>query len=413
MRKFWTAVHRWTGLSITAFLFVAGLTGSLLAFYSELDTWLNADLMTVVPRKVERLDLDILAERIEAGLPGYIVTGLTVSEQLDRAVTASVLPAGTEGSTLEAMTEAFIDPYDGRFLGARDASTAGLDARRLMPFLYSLHTSLHLPGVWGVWLMGGAALLWFFDNFVGAYLTFPMRPTNTRGGRRDHPKGWWIRWRPAWQIRTRASAYRLNFDVHRAFGLWFWAVLAMLALSSVYLNLPREVFNPVLGLFLRVTPFPTNFPKHFTEQRPMTFTQASTAARDGLPPSNSDLRLSFIGYDRETDVFRVGFGYPDAKTEWFDLRQENVFLEGRTGKVVGRFGSASATGAGDIFSNTLFPLHSGQLFGLPGRIVIALTGLTVTMLGMTGLVIWWRKRVARVSVRRKAMLARSAGTPVE
>ena len=36
-------------------------------------------------------------------------------------------------------------------------------------------------------------------------------------------KFWWNRWRPAWRIKFNAGAYRINFDIHRAFGLWTWA----------------------------------------------------------------------------------------------------------------------------------------------------------------------------------------------
>lgn len=403
MRPFWTIIHRWAGLAMAGCLIVAGLTGSLLAFYSELDGWLNADLMSVRPNPETRQSFEVLVRSAETALPGYTVTGLSVSEMPDRSVTASIVrssPLAATGSQ-PTMTEAFVDPYDGRFLGARDAATAGLDARRLMPFLYSLHTSLHLPGVWGVWLMGGAALIWFFDNFVGAYLTFPPHRRTTRSDRHHNEKSWLTRWKPAWRVKIPAGPYRLQFDLHRASGLWIWTLLGMLALSSVYLNLGREVFNPVLGIFARVTPYPEDFPKSNIGSMPLSFTVATELARQELPVGNADLRLSFVGYDRETDIFRVGFGYPDTKTEWFNLRQENVFIEGKTGRAVARFGNATATGAGDAFNTVLFPLHSGQIIGLPGRIIISFTGFAVAVLSVTGVVIWRRKWRARLSAKRK------------
>ncbi|MNN88395.1 hypothetical protein D3C81_2060750 [compost metagenome] len=43
-----------------------------------------------------------------------------------------------------------------------------------------------------------------------------------------------------------------------------------------------------------------------------------------------------------------------------------------------------------------FPLHSGRILGLPGRILISIMGLLVAMLSVTGVVIWWKKRKARV-----------------
>jgi uncharacterized iron-regulated membrane protein len=47
-------------------------------------------------------------------------------------------------------------------------------------------------------------------------------------------------------------------------------------------------------------------------------------------------------------------------------------------------------------------VHSGRIFGLPGRILISAMGLGVAMLSVTGVVIWLRKRRARLAVRRPA-----------
>ena len=58
--------------------------------------------------------------------------------------------------------------------------------------------------------------------------------------------------------------------------------------------------------------------------------------------------------------------------------------------------------AADIFVQAQFPLHSGRILGLPGRILISVMGLVVAALSVTGVVIWWRKRRARVRVRETA-----------
>ena len=66
--------------------------------------------------------------------------------------------------------------------------------------------------------------------------------------------------------------------------------------------------------------------------------------------------------------------------------------------------------AADIFVQAQFPLHSGRIVGLPGRILISIMGLVVAALSATGVVIWWRKRRARVRIRETAA-TRSTGLP--
>lgn len=53
-------------------------------------------------------------------------------------------------------------------------------------------------------------------------------------------------------------------------------------------------------------------------------------------------------------------------------------------------------------------IHGGRFLGLPGRILIAILGLAIALLSVTGVVIWWRKRRAR----QHAVLRREAGLTV-
>ena len=44
IRRYFIWQHRWAGLLMTGFLIVAGLTGTILAFDSEINQWLIPEL---------------------------------------------------------------------------------------------------------------------------------------------------------------------------------------------------------------------------------------------------------------------------------------------------------------------------------------------------------------------------------
>ena len=48
--------------------------------------------------------------------------------------------------------------------------------------------------------------------------------------------------------------------------------------------------------------------------------------------------------------------------------------------------------AGDVFLQAQYPLHSGRIAGLAGRILISASGLIVLVLTWTGIYLWLRKR---------------------
>ena len=60
--------------------------------------------------------------------------------------------------------------------------------------------------------------------------------------------------------------------------------------------------------------------------------------------------------------------------------------------------------AGDVFLNWMHPLHSGEAFGLTGRVLIFVAGLIPLLLAVTGFLRWRQK--ARVA-RHKAPVGRA------
>jgi len=67
--------------------------------------------------------------------------------------------------------------------------------------------------------------------------------------------------------------------------------------------------------------------------------------------------------------------------------------------------------AGDIFLQVQFPLHSGRIAGIPGRILISCLGLVVALLSTTGVVIWWQKRSASMVIASRASRKALASPP--
>ena len=72
MRPVLVLLHRYVGLATALFLFLAGLTGSLLAFHHEIDEWLNPGFYAV-GEGGERLSPGSLVQRVESRYPRQLV----------------------------------------------------------------------------------------------------------------------------------------------------------------------------------------------------------------------------------------------------------------------------------------------------------------------------------------------------
>jgi len=75
IRRYFIWQHRWAGLLITGFLFVAGLTGTILAFDREIDEWLIPE-MTHVPVQDVSAAYIVGCRRWRLGVPGVRRAGV-------------------------------------------------------------------------------------------------------------------------------------------------------------------------------------------------------------------------------------------------------------------------------------------------------------------------------------------------
>lgn len=412
MRLVFTLLHRWIGLTIAAFLIVSGTTGAVISWDHELDEWLNPNLNEVKSTGESKPALE-LVKQVEARDPRIAVLYFPLLAEPGESLALFVGPRpDPQTSRLYEVdyNQVFLDPVTGAELGRRLWGQAWPVTREtLVSFLYRLHYTLHIPELWsndriGLWLMGAVALVWALDCFIGFYLTLPLRHAPNAGRpaavERELRKGWWARWKPSWRIKTRGSTYRINFDIHRAFGLWTWLLLFILAFTGFSLNLYREIFLPAMSMISNVTPtvFETRPPvnKHSPIAPRLGYSEVLELADDEGRIRGWQEPVGALFYVPLWGVYGAMYfaGNPHGAS---GVGPARVYFDAQDGRVLGDRIPWSGTAA-DIFVQAQFPLHSGRILGMPGRILISLMGVVVTVLTITGVVIWYRKR--RVRVRR-------------
>lgn len=407
MRSALVVLHRYVGLALAIFLVVASLTGSVLVWQYELDAAVNPHWFKVRPPSPEAVPLDplVLRERVAAAYPQAVVNDVNLHirphASLVFGLETRAAAAEGEGAPL-AVDEVFVNPYTGDVLGARRHGVIQDGWHNLVPFLYRLHYALALDQV-GMWLMGVVSLLWTADCFIGAYLTFPAAQRAGHSLKRAWPARWW----PAWRLRVQGGNYKLNHDLHRAGGLWTWALLLVFAWSGVAFNLGHEVYLPAMQQAFAFQPLAEALSPR--RSKPSTHRidwrealaigerhTAELAAREGFQV----VRAESLQYLPAAASFRYRF------TSSLDIREEGstqVLFAAESGELLLSYLPTGKT-AGDTITTWLTSLHRAQVGGLPYRLVVAALGFVVAMLSLTGVVIWWKKRKGRlVSANRKAL----------
>ncbi|MDN5752566.1 MAG: PepSY domain-containing protein [Nitrosospira sp.] len=386
-------MHRWAGLFLAVFLFISGLTGAIISWDHELDEWLNPKLFKAQGEGAPQSPL-VLADQLEAADSRLLVTSVPLAVEPGHNLGLGVgsrLDPGT-GKALELdFNQIALDPVTGEVRGKRMWGEISLSRENLLPFLYKLHFSMHIPdgfGIeFGILFMGILAIVWALDCFIALWISFPKASA----------------WRKSFTFRRRQGNSKLNFDLHRSGGVWVWGFLLILAVTAVSMNLNQEVTRPLVSLFSTLTPSPFTGTPNPPDQpiEPSvdrrTILQLATAEAEkrgwSVPPGA-------IFYVPEFGIYGVTFFEPGHEHGDVGLGNPSLFFDGKDGSPVGA--TIPGTGsAGDIFMQAQFPLHSGRILGLPGRIFISAMGLVVAMLSVTGVIIWQKKRWVRKRVLAK------------
>jgi uncharacterized iron-regulated membrane protein len=383
--------HRYVGLLTAAFLFLAGVTGSLIAFYVQIDAALNPELFRARPSRAGAAMLDPfeLRDRLQQQLP---------KDQPVNGVLLHLQPGESVNYWIDGR-ETFVDPYTGKILGTRTWGDLSEGLANLMPFLYRLHFSLALDDV-GMFIFGIIALLWTLDCFVGAYLTFPL-PSQRAGG--STPAAWLRRWLPAWLIKTN-KLFALVFTWHRASGLWVWFMFLIFAWSAVALNLGEQVYDPIMRTFFGEDEQARAW-DHLPELDPprrapkIALRAAHAVARRLIAEQAGERGFDILG-ERSLDYQPEHGVYVYTIESTLDiserLAETSLAFDGDDGRVRA-FSAPTGAHTGSTISSWLVALHFGavRVGGLAYRSFVCVMGIVVALLSVTGVWIWWKKRKPR------------------
>jgi uncharacterized iron-regulated membrane protein len=348
VRRLLLAIHLYVGLAAALFLFVAALSGSVLAFEPDYDRWLHPGLWRAS----------------SAGAP--------VNEQrlADLVRTAAGAADGSAIRTIEfngagrahkfhlaAGREVFVDPARATILGERDGRTT---LRKFLFDVRRLHVQL-FANQWGEWTVDIATTAALLLIPTGACL-------------------WWRKKRVV--VRWRSSWRRISYDLHATLGVFGSIFVLVLVVTGFFL-----AFEPALHFVTRTAPVLEPDPPHsvvpadpFATARPSL--DAMLAAADRALPDEPTSQLVFP--ETRRGAVRV------VKTGRHGIGRSIVYVDVYAGTVLRADDFANAPGAERAHTINQ-ALHTGAMSGLLQRLLTVLASLSLAAVVLTGVLFWARR----------------------
>lgn len=379
MQKFWTKLHTVLGITAGVVLCVIGVTGALQSFEEELLHLFNGRIFQPEISANADSNVNELFAKVQTALPekrivswqarqtpGYpIRVGYTAREQQ---------PAPEAGAKREKpRTEyRYLDPTSG-------ALYPPLRGEKFFRTVNDIHRRL-AAGDWGKRIVGASVLCLVVLCLSGLYLRWPHNPLN---------------WRNWFRLDFKLKGRRFLRDLHMMTGTWLLLLYLSSALTGLYWS--YDWYKNGLYSLTGTTPpvreikleEPALHPPDIGKLWQVLLRESGGSFHDAT------LRLP------EKKEHAVEIRYLDANPP-HNRAFNRLFLDSDSGMLVARELYAEKS-AGAKFMASIFPLHTGNFFGLPGILLLMISSLLMPLFGITG----WKMYLDRHRREHGAGMARA------
>ena len=334
-----------------AFMVVLGVTGSIIAFEPELDRLLHPDLSRVKQggRKLSLVEIGAAASKKYGGEP-----------------VVAYLPSSSPAFATEVILSrgiVSVNQYTGEVLGIRTRGQTVLGLAR------ALHVRLATGDI-GRSILCWSNLAMLISLASGLYLWWPRKRVRIRGP-------WWSRL--FWS------------DLHNSFGILSLLPLLVLAATGAVIGFENEIASLMDKMYGTNS---VHSSQTHAQSEPVTVgveitpDQAVEIARAQLPAAMA-YRVQMPQYGGR---YVVTLTYSDNRIA---AGSNSISIDPWDGKVVGMNLSTSLTPR-ERFMAATEALHTGNILGMPTRIVAAVVSVFLPLQVVSGLWIWVRRsRIVR------------------
>ena len=339
-------IHRWIALLFAPLLLLQALTGALLLFHDPLTRLLGPE-----PSHSDgpAMPTSALVTAAQNDWPGFRLTRL-------------YLPA-----TKNDVAFALLDDGDGtkRYSAIDSGSARSLARGSIWRFPLEAALQIHfelLSGAFGLVIVTANGVMLCLIAASGTWSWWPG----------------WGRIGSSLKIRKNLPARLRLTAYHRSVGPLAFALLLFSGTTGVLLAVPN--FPPLGG-----TP---SAPTKSVELSDRQIDAAIATAQSAYPEANMrDIRFAPDG------IFAINFFAPRHGGESVDV----VTVTAVENRIISTLNAEE----NPALWLTVLPLHSGEKFGLPGRLLLLAEAAAILFLGISGPLAWWRSRKGKRSIKKQ------------
>lgn len=354
-RKLIYKLHKWAGLTLGAFIFLLALSGVAITFRHELLPKFYPELFHIrLSPGQQILPIVDLYDNAQSYLgSSKQITNLYASEDNDEAY---LFLYKDQSKTFPEMLT--INQFDGRIVGEMSM------IKNFFAVMLFMHSNFFIGKV-GKYFIGTLGFVLCFFVISGLYIWWPQAHLIQK-------------WKRTFQLSKAHLIQRL----HHSFGIIFALPLFISALTGalIIFDLTPLITRPLTGQPARIEEATKIGTCSFEEQKTTLEKMTPLMARNLVSvhfctPKNALMKISYGLHDQN---FLNGYG--------------RTIIDPTSGMILQEFNSEKDPSSWNAVRLVVFPIHSGEFFGMPGRIIVLLAGLALMGIYITGITLFIKRR---------------------
>lgn len=358
--KIWFLVHSWLALPIWFFVLIVCVTGTLAVLSQEIVWLANPSMRASQPTDdAPRLSYQQVIEAINKAEPLTVVQSISRPDGAHFALDVGV--SYPDGRSVVV----YVNPYSGVIQGVAPEFN-------FQAFTRALH------GWWLVPFTNGYSWGWYLVSFLGLPLLASLVT-----GLVVYKRFWKGFFRPT--LRFRHGARIFWGDFHRLSGIWSIWFIAVISITGTWFLIQALLFDNQISISTE-----TNLPSMSREAVPLS--------ADGTPPRiDLDRAIAIAAQEipglEASFVSLPGNAYSHLEVGgrgWYPLMFQTATLNPYNGEV-DALRLISDRSALEFVTDSMRPLHTGDFGGLWIKLIWAFFGLLLSMMVLSGLLIWTKR----------------------
>ncbi|WP_447770839.1 PepSY-associated TM helix domain-containing protein [Pseudomonas kilonensis] len=359
--KLWFLVHSWLALPIWFFVLIVCVTGTLAVVSQEIVWLVNPEMRASKPSDdAQLLSYDQVIAAIKHAQPQTQVQSIVRPDESHFALEVGVTYPDGRPDTV------YVNPYSGVIQGS--APTFNFQA-----FTRALH------GWWLVPFTNGYSWGWYLVSFLGLPLLASLVT-----GLVVYKRFWKGFFRPTLRIRHGARIFWGDF--HRLSGIWSIWFIAVISVTGTWFLIQALLGDNQISISSEPV-----IPVVARENVPLSV--------DGLPPPQLNLdRAIEIAQQRipglaASFISLPGNAYSHLEVGgrgWYPLMFQTATINPYNGDVAASRLLSDRTTL-EFVTESMRPLHTGDFGGLWIKLIWFFFGLVLSMMVLSGLLIWTKR----------------------